>query len=53
LDEEYGIASMVANIGEAAAKSEVNVFKWAVWNEYFHQNIGLRKYSKASQRMDT
>jgi hypothetical protein len=30
---------MVANIGEAAAKSgNVNVFKWALWNEYFHEN---------------
>jgi hypothetical protein len=30
---------MIANIGEAAAKSgNVNVFKWALWNEYFHEN---------------
>jgi hypothetical protein len=30
--------SMVANIGEVAAKSgNVKVFKWALWNEYFHE----------------
>jgi hypothetical protein len=30
---------MVANIGEVAAKSgNVKVFKWALWNEYFHDN---------------
>jgi hypothetical protein len=29
---------MVAKIGEVAAKSgNVKVFKWALWNEYFHE----------------
>jgi uncharacterized protein YuzE len=29
---------MVANIGEVAAKSgNLKVFKWALWNEYFHE----------------
>jgi hypothetical protein len=31
--------SVVANIGEVAAKlGNVKVFKWALWNEYFHDN---------------
>ena len=35
----YEIRSMVAKIGEVAAKSgNVKVFKWALWNEYFHEN---------------
>jgi hypothetical protein len=30
---------MVANIGEVAAKAgNEKVFKWALWNEYFHSN---------------
>jgi hypothetical protein len=30
---------MVSNIGEVAAKlGNVKVFKWALWNEYFHHN---------------
>jgi hypothetical protein len=30
---------MVAKIGKVAAKSgNVIVFKWALWNEYFHEN---------------
>ena len=30
---------MVANISEVAAKlGNVKVFKWALWNEYFHHN---------------
>jgi hypothetical protein len=34
----YEIRSMVAKIGEVAAKSgNVKVFKWALWNEYFHE----------------
>ena len=34
----YAIRSMVAKIGEVAAKSgNVKVFKWALWNEYFHE----------------
>jgi hypothetical protein len=34
----YEIQSMVAKIGEVAAKSgNVKVFKWALWNEYFHE----------------
>jgi hypothetical protein len=40
LDEEYMRyeASMVAKIGEEAAKlGNVKVFKWALWNEYFHE----------------
>jgi hypothetical protein len=33
----YQIRSMVANVGEVAAKvGNVKVFKWALWNEYFH-----------------
>jgi uncharacterized protein YuzE len=33
------IQSMVAKIGEVAAKSgNVKVFKWALWNEYFHED---------------
>ena len=36
---KYEIQSMVAKIGEVAAKSgNVKVFKWALWNEYFHEN---------------
>jgi hypothetical protein len=35
----YEMQSMVANIGEVAAKlGNVKVFKWALWNEYFHDN---------------
>jgi hypothetical protein len=35
----YEMQSMVANISEVAAKSgNVNVFKWALWNEYFDDN---------------
>jgi hypothetical protein len=31
--------NLVANIGEVAAKlGNVKVFKWALWNEYFHDN---------------
>ena len=31
---------MVANIGEVAAKSgNLKVFKWALWNEYFHEDF--------------
>jgi hypothetical protein len=34
----YQIRSMVAKIGKVAAKSgNVKVFKWALWNEYFHE----------------
>jgi hypothetical protein len=34
----YEIRSMVAKIGEVAAKSRnVKVFKWALWNECFHE----------------
>jgi hypothetical protein len=34
----YEMQSMVANIGEVAAKSgNVKVFKWALWNEHFHE----------------
>jgi uncharacterized protein YuzE len=34
----YEIQSMVAKIGEVAAKlGNVKVFKWALWNEYFHE----------------
>jgi hypothetical protein len=34
----YEMQSMVANIGEVAAKSgNLKVFKWALWNEYFHE----------------
>jgi hypothetical protein len=30
---------MVANISEVAAKAgNVKVFKWALWNEYFHSD---------------
>jgi hypothetical protein len=33
------IRSMVAKISEVAAKSgNVKVFKWALWNEYFHED---------------
>jgi hypothetical protein len=36
---KYEMQSMVANIGEVAAKSgNVKVFKWALWNEDFHDN---------------
>ena len=42
----YEIRSMVATIGEVAAKSgNVKVFKWALWNEYFHEMIGITTYS--------
>jgi hypothetical protein len=35
----YEIRSMVAKISEVAAKlGNVKVFKWALWNEYFHDN---------------
>jgi hypothetical protein len=35
----YEMQSMVANIGEVAAKSgNVKVFKWAIWNEYYDDN---------------
>ena len=35
----YEMQSMVANIGEVAAKlGNVKVFKWALWNEYFDDN---------------
>jgi hypothetical protein len=34
----YEIQSMVAKISEVAAKlGNVKVFKWALWNEYFHE----------------
>jgi hypothetical protein len=34
----YEIRSMVAKIGEVPAKlGNVKVFKWALWNEYFHE----------------
>jgi hypothetical protein len=36
----YAIWSMVANIGEVAAKSgNVKVFKWVLWNEYFDDKL--------------
>jgi hypothetical protein len=35
----YEMQSMVANISQVAAKSgNVKVFKWALWNQYFHDN---------------
>jgi hypothetical protein len=34
----YEIQNMVAKISEVATKSgNVKVFKWALWNEYFHE----------------
>jgi hypothetical protein len=37
----YEIRRMVAKISEVAAKlRNVKVFKWALWNEYFHEEYG-------------
>jgi hypothetical protein len=53
----YEMQSMVANIGEVAAKlGNVKVFKWALWHHGMSTLmtiIGLRRYSKTLQRMDT
>jgi hypothetical protein len=43
---------MVAQIGEVAAKSgNVKVFKWALWNEYFHEeywddDVAIRRHCR-------